>query len=78
MVFIYLDVFGKNKEYIEELKEYYCYGGLGDVKIKCYLIDVLEEEFVLICWCCEELVKNLEVIMEMLYKGSFVVEKVVV
>ena len=44
MVFTYLDVFGKNKEYIEELKEHYRHGGLGDVKIKRYLIDVLEEE----------------------------------
>ena len=33
---------GKEK-YIEELK-HYRHGGLGDVKIKRYLIDVLEEE----------------------------------
>ncbi|HLQ87006.1 MAG TPA: tryptophan--tRNA ligase, partial [Enterococcus sp.] len=44
MVFTYLDVFGKDKAYIEELKEHYRRGGLGDVKIKRYLIDVLEAE----------------------------------
>ena len=44
MVFTYLDVFGKDKAYIEELKEHYRRGGLGDVKIKRYLIEVLEAE----------------------------------
>ena len=43
MVFTCLDVFGKEKEYIEELKDIR-HGGLGDVKIKRYLIDVLEEK----------------------------------
>lgn len=38
MVFTYLDVFGKDKAYIEKLKEHYRRGGLGDVKIKRYLI----------------------------------------
>ena len=42
MVFTYLDVFGTDKEAIEEMKAHYRRGGLGDVKIKRYLIDVLK------------------------------------
>ena len=45
------------KEYIEELKEHYRHGGLGDVKIKRYLIDVLEEELAPIRRRREELAK---------------------
>ena len=69
-------VFGKEKEYIEELKEHYRHGGLGDVKIKRYLIDVLEEELAPIRRRREELAKNPEAIMEMLHKGSLAAEKV--
>lgn len=78
MVFIYLDVFGIDKEVIEEMKVYYCCGGFGDVKIKWYFIDVLEVEFVLICVCWEELEKDFLVVMEILCKGSEEVVKVVV
>lgn len=44
MVFTYLDVFGKDKKYIEELKNHYRRGGLGDVALKKYLFEVLNEE----------------------------------
>ncbi|MGM0124172.1 tryptophan-tRNA ligase [Enterococcus sp. AZ194] len=70
MVFTYLDVFGKDKEKIEELKAHYRRGGLGDVKIKRYLIEVLEEELAPIRARREELSKNPEAIMAMLEKGS--------
>lgn len=40
-VFTYLDVFGTDKETIASMKEQYQKGGLGDVKVKHYLIDVL-------------------------------------
>ena len=43
-VFTYLDAFYKDKEHLEELKEHYRRGGLGDVKLKRLLIKVLEEE----------------------------------
>lgn len=43
-VFTYLDAFCKDKEKVEELKAQYRQGGLGDVKIKKFLIEVLEEE----------------------------------
>ncbi len=44
-VFTYLDAFDDNKNYVAELKEHYTRGGLGDVKIKRYLLDVLEAKF---------------------------------
>jgi tryptophanyl-tRNA synthetase len=42
-VFEYLDVFATDKPEVEKMKENYQKGGLGDVKVKKYLIDVLEE-----------------------------------
>lgn len=70
MVFTYLDVFGTDKEKIAELKEHYRRGGLGDVKIKRYLIDVLEAEFGPIRARREEFAKDPEAIMQMLKEGS--------
>ncbi|MEG2457464.1 MAG: tryptophan--tRNA ligase [Bacilli bacterium] len=42
-VFIYLDAFCKDREKYKELKNHYEAGGLGDVEVKRYLIEVLEE-----------------------------------
>ena len=42
-VFMYLDVFGKDKEKIEEMKAHYQRGGLGDMVVKKYLIEVLND-----------------------------------
>ena len=76
MVFTYLDVFGTDKEYIQELKDHYRRGGLGDVKIKRYLIEVLEAELGPIRARREEYAKDPAAIMEMLRKGSEEAEKV--
>lgn len=76
MVFTYLDVFGKDLAYIAELKEQYRRGGLGDVKIKRYLIDVLEEELTPIRTRRAEYAKDPETVMELLKKGSQAAEKV--
>lgn len=76
MVFTYLDVFGKDKAYIEELKEHYRRGGLGDVKIKRYLIDVLEAELAPIRARRLEFAKDPHAVMEMLRQGSLQAEKV--
>jgi len=43
MVFEYLDAFAADVTYVNELKQHYQRGGLGDVKLKKYLIEVLEE-----------------------------------
>ena len=54
MVFTYLDVFAKDEDFVsfapeyknlDEMKEHYKRGGLGDVKIKKFLINVLNREF---------------------------------
>lgn len=76
MVFTYLDVFGKDKAYIEKLKEHYRRGGLGDVKIKRYLIDVLEAELAPIRARRLEFAKDPQAVMEMLRQGSLQAEKV--
>ena len=46
MVFHYLDVFGRpeDAQEIAEMKEHYQRGGLGDVKTKRYLLEILERE----------------------------------
>lgn len=43
-VFTYLDIFDPDKQKVQELKDQYSHGGLGDVKIKRYLNDVLQAE----------------------------------
>ncbi len=70
MVFTYLDVFGTEKEKIAELKEHYTRGGLGDVKIKRYLIDVLEAEFAPIRERREAFAKDPGEVMNLLKIGS--------
>lgn len=42
-VFTYLDAFGTDTQKIQEMKEHYARGGLGDVVVKKYLNDVLQE-----------------------------------
>ena len=46
MVFHYLDIFGREEDAttIAEMKEHYQRGGLGDVKTKRYLLEILERE----------------------------------
>ena len=43
-VFTYLDIFDPDKQKVVDLKAEYQHGGLGDVKIKKYLNDVLQAE----------------------------------
>ncbi len=76
MVFTYLDVFGKDKTYIEQLKEQYQHGGLGDVKIKRYLMDVLEAELSPIRSRREKLAQDPQTVMDILQKGSEKAQKV--
>lgn len=70
MVFTYLDVFGTDKAYIQELKDHYRRGGLGDVKIKRYLIDVLEAELAPIRKRREMFANDPQNVMDMLKQGS--------
>lgn len=68
MVFTYLDIFDKDK--VAELKEQYRTGGLGDVKIKRYLNEVLEAELGPIRARREEFAKDIPAVYAMLKEGS--------
>lgn len=70
VVFTYLDIFDKNKKEIEELKDQYRKGGLGDVIIKKRLIEVLEEFIKPIRIKREALAKDPKVIMKILEEGT--------
>lgn len=76
VVFTYLDIFDEDKEKVAELKEHYQRGGLGDVKIKRYLIDVLEGVLGPIRARRQEYEGNEDYIFEMLKQGNERAERV--
>lgn len=76
VVFTYLDVFDEDKEKVQELKEHYRQGGLGDVKIKRYLNDVLQAHLKPIRERRLELEKNPDYVMSILKQGSEEAQKV--
>lgn len=76
VVFTYLDVFDEDKEKVAELKDHYQRGGLGDVKIKRYLNDVLQEKLEPIRTRREEFAKDKEAVRELLKAGSEKAERV--
>jgi tryptophanyl-tRNA synthetase len=69
-VFTYLDVFGTDRAHIDELKEHYQRGGLGDVKVKEYLFEVLNAEFAPIRARRAEFAKDKGAVLEMLREGT--------
>lgn len=76
VVFTYLDVFADDQEKVQELKDHYKRGGLGDVKIKCYLNDILQAKLKPIRERREEFAANPDYVMNMLKEGSEKAEKV--
>lgn len=70
MVFTYLDIFDPDKEKVAGLKEHYRAGGLGDVKIKRYLNEVLEAELGPIRRRREEFASDIPAVYQMLKDGS--------
>ncbi|EPW13270.1 tryptophan--tRNA ligase [Streptococcus agalactiae] len=72
MVFHYLDVFGRDEDQKEiiAMKEHYQKGGLGDVKTKRYLLDILERELSPIRERRLEYAKDMGQVYQMLQKGS--------
>ncbi|GAB9259161.1 tryptophan--tRNA ligase [Ligilactobacillus animalis] len=70
MVFTYLDIFDPDKQKVAELKEHYQAGGLGDVKIKRYLNEVLEAQLGPIRQRREEFAKDIPSVYTMLKEGS--------
>jgi tryptophanyl-tRNA synthetase len=78
-VFTYLDAFCRDEHFscylseyknLDELKEHYAKGGLGDVKIKKFLNAVLQEELEPIRARRKEYEKDIPEIYNILYKGS--------
>jgi tryptophanyl-tRNA synthetase len=69
-VFTYLDVFATDKEAVEEMKEHYKRGGLGDMKVKKYLNEVLQAELEPIRNRRIEIAKDIDAIYDMLKEGS--------
>lgn len=78
-VFTYLDAFCKPEHFekfenehssLEEMKEHYQRGGLGDVKVKKFLINVLEDELAPIRARREELQKDIPYVVDVLKKGT--------
>lgn len=69
-VFTYLDAFDDDQAKVAELKAQYQAGGLGDVKIKRYLNDVLQAKFAPIRQRRAEFEKNPEAVYKMLEEGS--------
>ena len=78
-VFTYLDAFSKPEHFeeylpeyhnLDELKEHYTRGGLGDVKIKKFLNNVIQEELAPIRARRAEFEKDIPAVYEILKKGS--------
>ncbi len=78
-VFTYLDAFSNQEHFAEylpeyqnldELKEHYKRGGLGDVKIKKFLNNVMQEELAPIRARRAEFEKDIPAVYEILKKGS--------
>jgi tryptophanyl-tRNA synthetase len=69
-VFTYLDVFGTDTAVIDGLKEHYQRGGLGDVKVKDYLFEVLNAELAPIRTRRAEFAQDKAAVLEMLREGT--------
>lgn len=78
-VFTYLDAFSRPEHFeaflpdyanLDELKAHYTRGGLGDVKVKRFLNEVLQAELAPIRARRKELMKDIPYVYEVLRKGS--------
>lgn len=75
-VFIYLDAFCKDRKKLEELKAHYKKGGLGDVTVKKYLNEVLQEELKPIRERRKVYEQNIDEVYKILLEGSIKARKV--
>ena len=85
IVFVYLDIFAKDTDFVkflpkyknlDELKAHYRHGGLGDMVIKNFLNNILQETIKPIREKREELEKNIKYVYEVLEKGTAEARKV--
>ncbi len=70
MVFTYLDAFCNDKSELTDMKAHYQRGGLGDVKVKRYLNDILQEELAPIQERRQQYEKNIDYVYDVLKQGS--------
>ncbi len=70
VVFTYLDAFCEDTKTVEEMKEHYQRGGLGDVKVKKFLLEILEEILNPIRARRAEYEKNPDEVWKMLEQGT--------
>lgn len=70
VVFTYLDAFDPDKEKVEEMKEHYKRGGLGDVVVKKRLIEILNTMLNPMRTRRAELAKDPEAVMKILFEGT--------
>ena len=84
-VFIYLDAFCRDEHFekfwpeyknLDEVKAHYMRGGLGDVKVKKFLNNVLQEQLSPIRTSRKEWEQRIPDIYEILHKGSMAAEEV--
>ncbi len=69
-VFTYLDVFDPDKDRVAELKAHYQRGGLGDVKVKRHLNEVMQAFLTPIRERRAQAAKDPDTVMDMLKKGT--------
>lgn len=69
-VFAYLDIFGNDQQKISELKVHYQRGGLGDMVVKKYLFEVLEERFKTIAEKRADFAADKEQILKIIKEGT--------
>ena len=70
VVFTYLDAFCEDKKTVAEMKEHYQRGGLGDVKVKKFLLEVLENILTPIRQRRAEYEKNPDEVLKILREGT--------
>ena len=77
MVFTYLDVFDADKAKVAELKDHYQRGGLGDVVLKKYLLEVLDNYLRPIRDCRQEFAKDMDHVKKIVLDGTAKTQEVV-
>lgn len=68
--FTYLDAFDDDKTKVQELKDHYSKGGLGDMQVKKYVMEVLDAKLAPIRARREEFAKDPKAVMDIIAQGT--------